>query len=621
MNKNENKSKKENKELTPEKIFKEYEAGINFKTAIGSRGVYEQAKMNERFYIGDQWHGAACGNDRPLVRHNVIKRIGDYKISMISASPISVNYSAEGVPNTIGIKGEIKKEMELMSNGEASALFQEEKASDEEINLIMSAMSDYFKTTAERLKFDSLKEEALRNAYISGAGVVYTYWDADIMTGLYADEGKTKAIKGDIATEVLDIENVYLGDPNISDIQKQPYIIIAQRKSVKELRDEAKANGISEYDIEQIKADDNYNYEAGEYGNKESELAKKTVVLTKLYKVKENGNTTVKAVKVCKGVTIRKEWDLKIRLYPLALFNWERRRNNAYGESEITYLIPNQIAINRMLTSSVWAILMFGMPMMLVNKDVVQNDFVNEPGTIIEATGDVDEIRSAISYINPANFSPSFDNNIVSLISNTLTQAGANDAALGNMRPDNMSAIIAVREAATMPLQTVQNRYYQFCEDIARIWAEFWVQKYGKRSIKMHDDGNTWYMPFDTEKYKDLVVTARIDVGSSTLYGEAQTIATLDALFDRQVIDVLQYIKRLPKGVIPDVTGLIKEMEKANEEAKAMQEAQMQSLVNSTPSQEEVVGGLSPDKQEVFNSLPPEQQQALLQEALGGQMQ
>ena len=621
MNKNENKSKKENKELTPEKIFKEYEAGINFKTAIGSRGVYEQAKMNERFYIGDQWHGAACGNDRPLVRHNVIKRIGDYKISMISASPISVNYSAEGVPNTVGIKDEIKKEMELMSNGEASTLFQEEKASDEEINLIMSAMSDYFKTTAERLKFDTLKEEALRNAYISGAGVIYTYWDADIMTGLYADEGKTKAIKGDIATEVLDIENVYLGDPNISDIQKQPYIIIAQRKSVKELRNEAKANGVSEYDIEQIKADDNYNYEAGEYGNKESELAKKTVVLTKLYKVKENGNTTVKAVKVCKGVTIRKEWDLKIRLYPLALFNWERRRNNAYGESEITYLIPNQIAINRMLTSSVWAILMFGMPMMLVNKDVVQNDFVNEPGTIIEATGDVDEIRSAISYINPANFSPSFDNNITSLISNTLTQAGANDAALGNMRPDNMSAIIAVREAATMPLQTVQNRYYQFCEDIARIWAEFWVQKYGKRSIKMHDDGNTWYMPFDTEKYKDLVVTARIDVGSSTLYGEAQTIATLDALFDRQVIDVLQYVKRLPKGVIPDVTGLIKEMEKANEEAKAMQEAQMQAIVNSTPSQEEVVGGLSPDKQEVFNSLPPEQQQALLQEALGGQMQ
>ena len=339
MNKNENKTKKENKEISPEYIFKEYQAGINFKSSIGSRGIYDQSKMNERFYIGDQWHGAACGNDRPLVRHNVIKRIGDYKISMISASPISVNYSAEGVPNTVGIKDSVKKQIELMGNGEVSQIFDEYTASDEEINIIMSAMSDYFKTTAERLKFDSLKEEALKNAYISGSGVVYTYWDADIMTGLYADEGKTKAIKGDITTEVLDIENVYLGDPNITDIQKQPYVIIAQRKSIKELRAEAKENGASEYDIEKIKADDSYNYEAGEYGNKESELSKKAVVLTKLYKVKENDKTTVKGVKVCKGVTIRKEWDLEIRLYPLAIFNWERRRNNAYGESEITYFI------------------------------------------------------------------------------------------------------------------------------------------------------------------------------------------------------------------------------------------------------------------------------------------
>lgn len=619
MNKNETKSKKHNKEITPEQIFKEYEAGINFKSSIGSRGLYDQAKMNERFYIGDQWHGAACGNDRPLVRHNIIKRIGDYKISMISASPISVNYSAEGIPNTVGIQKKVREQLDLLTQSADMTVFEDPTATNEEINLVMTAMSDYFRATAERLKFDTLKEEALRNAYISGAGVLYTYWDKDIMTGLYADEGKTKAIKGDISAEVLDIENVYLGDPNITDIQKQPYIIIAQRKSVKELRAEAKENGVSEYDIEKIKSDDNNGYEAGEYGNKESELSKKAVVLTKLYRVKENGNFTIKAVKVCKGVTIRKEWDLKIRLYPLAIFNWERRRNNAYGESEITYLIPNQIAINRMLTSSVWAILMFGMPMMLVNRNVVQDDFINEPGTIIEANGDAEEIKSAINYINPANFSPSFDNNIASLISNTLTQSGANDAALGNMRPDNTSAIIAVREAATMPLQTVQNRYYQFCEDIARIWAEFWVSLYGKRSIKTQESGNTVYMPFDAEKYKDLVITAKIDVGSSTLYGEAQTIATLDGLFDRQVIDVLQYIERLPKGIIPDVTGLIDEIKKANEEAKAMQEAQMAAMQGAVVPEQEIVNGLSPENQQIFNSLPPEQQQEMLNLAMGSE--
>lgn len=34
------------------------------------------------------------------MRHNVIKRIGDYKMAVISANPVAVNYSVEGVPST-----------------------------------------------------------------------------------------------------------------------------------------------------------------------------------------------------------------------------------------------------------------------------------------------------------------------------------------------------------------------------------------------------------------------------------------------------------------------------------------------------------------------------------------
>ena len=54
--------------IEPNKIFEEYQQGINFKTSIGDKGLYEQSKINERFYLGDQWHGAKCGTDRPLVR-------------------------------------------------------------------------------------------------------------------------------------------------------------------------------------------------------------------------------------------------------------------------------------------------------------------------------------------------------------------------------------------------------------------------------------------------------------------------------------------------------------------------------------------------------------------------
>lgn len=607
--------KKEIKKIEPKKIWEQYKDGINFKSNIGIRGLYEQAKMNERFYVGDQWHGAHCGNDRPLLRHNVIKRIGDYKSAIISANPISVNYTAEGIPNTVGMAKEIEQMRDGFAKGEIPFEgFEEPQAGEEEINLVMSAMSDYFKVTAERLKFDDAKEQVLRNAYIAGCGVLHTFWDEDIRTGLYADEGRTAPIKGDIDVEVLDVENVYFGDPSIDNVQKQPYIIIAQRKSIKELKHEAKKYGASEHEIEQIKPESHTSYQSGDYGDKEQEGLKKATVITKYWKHKDkNGDVTVKAVRLCENVIIRPEWDLGIRLYPIAAFTWERRRNNIYGESEITYLIPNQIAINRMLTASVWAVIMLGMPIMVVDDTVILDEVTNEPGQVIHATGDAIAVKSAIQYVTPPNFSPNFDNNIMSLISQTLTQSGANDAALGDVKPENTSAIIAVREAATMPLQTVQNRYYSFCEDVARIWAEMWITKYGKRSIKMVEGSNVWYLDFDGERYRDLLVTAKIDVGGSTLYSEAQTIRTLDNLFDRQVIDVLNYLKRLPKGTIPDVTSLIKEIQKANEQAQAMQG--QQSLIEG-----EAIAGLSPEERAMFEQLPPEQQQAMLQQAMGGAM-
>ena len=193
-------------------------------------------------------------------------------------------------------------------------------------------------------------------------------------------------------------------------------------------------------------------------------------------------------------------------------------------------------------------------------KDIVENpdEISNEPGEIIAVNGNTSDVQSAVRYLNPPNFSPNFDSNVESLIRNTLTQSGANDAALGDMRPDNTSAIIAVREAATMPLQQVQNRYYSFCEDVARIWAEFWVTKYGDRSLKIEDDIGTWYMPFKGDRYKDLLISAKIDVGASNLWSESQSIRTLDNLFDRQVIDVVQYLDRLPKGIIPNINKLKK---------------------------------------------------------------
>ena len=73
------------------------------------------------------------------------------------------------------------------------------------------------------------------------------------------------------------------------------------------------------------------------------------------YKAFENGTETVKAIRVTENAVIRPEWSLNISLYPIAAFTWMPRLSSAYGDSEVTYLIPNQIAINRALSAAVYA--------------------------------------------------------------------------------------------------------------------------------------------------------------------------------------------------------------------------------------------------------------------------
>lgn len=535
----------------PERVFGEYRAGVRYKSGIGEKGLYRQNEINRRFYGGDQWHGARCGGERPLVRHNIIRRIGDYKMAAVGGNPVAVSFSADGVANTVALRERTYRNKYAAAAGTLSVL-----PFDEEIGLITDALSRYFEVTAERVGFEQLRAQVLRGAYTTGTGILYTYWDERIRTGQYADERHTLPITGDIACEVLDVENVYFGDPTIEDIQEQPFIVISQRRTMDELRRLAKRYGRSKDEIASIRPDRDEFTPAGE-----PEGEGKAILLTKFYKqYDENGDAHLYGVQVCRGVTIRPAWEMGVRLYPLCVFRWDTLSDCVYGQSEITHLIPNQIAINRMLTASVWSMMMQGLPTLLVNGDVVQQPVTNDPGQVIRVFGSGDDVRSALTYVDPPQFSSALSAEIDSLIQNTLAQSNANAVSLGDVTPTNTSAIVAVRETAMMPIQPIQTRFNAFCEQVARLWAEFWITGYGNRALKVCDELGTWYLPFDGARYRDLILRAKVDVGAATLWSESQSIVTLDNLFDRGVITAEQYLKRLPRGIVPDVEGLLREM-------------------------------------------------------------
>ena len=539
---------------TPEQVFAEYEKGIRFKNRLGVRGMYEQNRINERFYVGDQWYGVHCGNDRPLVRYNVIKRIGEYKQSVVGAAPVAVNYSADGVPDTESTRRQVEALRRRLTDGEEPAAVLAEAEGDTGTQLMMSALSDYFRTTAERVNLDGIRDRALQNAYTTGTGIVYTYWDERVPTGQVAADGRTP-IKGDIACEVLDVEQVYFGDPTTEEVQEQPYILIAQRRRVEELQRLALRCGVSREDVKNIRPD----RRDGEQPDG------KATVLTRFWKAWNEDGTRfeVMAQQVCRGVTVRPAWRLGVRLYPLAKFNWESRRGCAYGESEIPYLIPNQIAINRAMTAGVWATMVMGMPIMVVNGDVVTGPITNDPGQILQVYGSGEDVDRAVRYVTPPAVNGQFGAAVSNLVNNTLAGAGINSTMLGDVQPDNTSAIIAVREAALMPLTMVQNRFYRFVEEIARQWAEFWVCHYGQRALRVNTGDGVWYLPFDGKRFADRLIRARVDVGVASLFGEVESIATLGNLYDRGIIDEVQYLTRLPKGIVPNLDGLIRERKAA----------------------------------------------------------
>lgn len=524
--------------VPPEQVQAEYRQATDYKRQLGSRGLYEQTRINERFYCGDQWYGVNCGDSRPLVRYNVIKRIGDYKMAVVGAQPVSVRFSAEGVPVTAVSSDLVERYRGALRQGQTPEALPAEAAAQ----AMAAALTDYFATTAKRLKLEDLKQRVLRNAYISGTGVLYTYWDDGIRTGLYADMAKTAPIRGDIAAEVLDIEQVYMGDPSVEDIQQQPYVIIAQRRPVAEIQRLAKAHGCRRWG--EIKGEDGH-----------------ATLLTRFWKEwDEAGDATVKAVQICGTVTVREAWNLGVKLYPLSVFRWEEKRHQCYGESEIPYLIPNQIAINRTISAGVWAVMMMGMPMMLVNGDVVTQPITNDPGQIIPVYGSGEEVRDAVRYVDPPAFSSQLDANVQGLIRDTMTQAGVSTTLLGDVEPHNTSAIIAVREASLMPLTMMQNRFYTFLEEVARVWSEFWMAMYGSRGLKIAEEQGVWYMPFDGNVCRSLLLSIGVDVGSGDAYSESRTVETLDNLYTHGIINAKQYLSRLPRGTVPRIEALLQEM-------------------------------------------------------------
>lgn len=221
-------------------------------------------------------------------------------------------------------------------------------------------------------------------------------------------------------------------------------------------------------------------------------------------------------------------------------------------------------------------------PKILYDRTKLPNGWNNAIGKAIAVNGDPN------SAIATAFQAPAVNQQLYNFVEmmNTKTKdaLGIYDAALGNVKPDNTSAIIAVQQASAQPLVMQKLDHYQAIEDMVKICLAFMGAYYGDRIVpvtkKVTDMmGNT------TEQTENMLfnfgtidvdnMSVKIDVGASSYYSEVLQVQTIDNLMQQGIIpDAVTYLKNIPDTYIKNKQELIE----AIEEKQMQQQMQAQAV-------------------------------------------
>ena len=398
---------KKHEETSITTVWQEYERGKDYNY---QQQLYEKSKRNYNFYHGKQWEGAKLSGIQPITL-NMIKSICKYKVGVVKTNTYQIYFNSDTYKD------------------------QEER---EHLKDICDMLNRYANRIWEKTKVNKLIRSCINDACIDSEGIIYFYADPDENSNA-------------IYCEQVNKTNIYYGNENEDDIQKQPYIIISFRRTVEEVKEEARKNKISEKEIELITEDQDIEEQAGR-DLRTTEIVPMCLELLKLYRGKDG---KIWAKKCTKLATVMKDSCLEIDRYPVAHILWERVKGSARGQGEVETLIPNQIEINKTATRRALAVKLVAFPKLVANTKYISN-------------------TKALSKIGtkPASISSDAYQLQKELQEETQNLAGASDTVTGNVDPTQASgkSILAVQQASQQPINEQVEAYKDFIEDIALIW-------------------------------------------------------------------------------------------------------------------------------------------------------
>lgn len=489
-------------------------------------GHYDTVNQNERFYRGDQWAGVEKG-DLPTPVFNLFKRVINYFISTIMSQKMSLHFSAEG--------------MACLEDAD------KRKVVDDACQLL----TRYINYRFEKDKIDALLTDGLCDAAVTGDMFLYVYWDPRCRSA--------QGFTGDFVTSLVDSTQVFFGDVNTSAVEEQPYILITGRELVSKLREEALASGATKEEAGRIVPDGDVNEQSGDYGKKELADTKASFVI-KLYK--ENG--TVRFRKSCRSLVIMPERDTGLNLYPVALMNWERVKNSYHGQAAATALVENQLYINKAFAMVMKHMMDVSFSKVMYNANLI-DEWTGEIGEAVAVNGPVE---NAALRMDPGSMQAGFLDVINMTLQVTKELMGATDAALGNVLPDNTSAIITLQQSSALPLELQRKALYATVERLGMIWLDFIFHYYdSSRMMLFRENGELIGGTLPLEELKHIIFSCASQAGASSYWSEIAQANTLDKLLVGGNISFAQYLERLPDGYINKKEELLEEVRRREEAA------------------------------------------------------
>ena len=551
---------------TTPRAWELYEQGRAYNDRL-EPNQYALVNTNIAFFAGDQWIHMP---DTPAMRRlpkpvfNIIKRVASLFVASLTSGGAAIDFSP----------------MDRSTGSEDARM-----AADEVAGLL------------DKFKMDYRIREALFDGAQTGDYCAHFWWDAQAKP--YG--GPYGAYRGAVAMELVDGINVMFGNPADANVQRQPWVLLVGRDTVENLRQEARRHNPGFLD-EDIVSDSETAPMAGQGGQVEHAGGKALYVI--LY---TRQGDTVHVTKATRTATIYENVDTGLHRYPIAWGNWEKQKNQYHGRALVTGIIPNQIFINTMFAMVMRHLQLLGFPKTVYNADLI-GQWSNEVGQAIGVRGlqPGQSVQEAAATLQPADMSAQILTVIDRAVSYTKDCLGATDAQLGNVNPNNTSALMVLQSASEVPLENTRAGIYEWLEDIGAILLDMMGTYYGTRPVISGDGSVTLY---DFGKFKDLWFRIRVDVGPASRFSEIAMTQTLDNLRDAGVLDVVQYLERVPDRLIPGKDALIRELKEAIPAEKAKKTVSAQGKLSA----DKVLAGESARIQAIFHDLPESAQKAIVE--------